>query len=70
MRNVTLEEKIKILKTLKISKTILFASVIALPNSTVTQLNKMYNKFIWNHRKPKNKEKTLINNFDKEGLNV
>ena len=70
MRNVTLEEKIKILKTLTISKTILLASVIVLPNSTVTQLNKMYNEFIWNHRKPKNKEKTLINNFDKEGLNV
>ena len=70
MRNVTLEEKIKILKTLTISKTILLASVIVLPNSTVTQLNKMHKEFIWNHRKPKNKEKTLINNFDKEGLNV
>ena len=70
MRNVILEEKIKILKTLTIFKTILLASVIVLPNSTVTQLNKMHKEFIWNHRKPKNKEKTLINNFDKDGLNV
>ena len=70
MRNVTLEEKIKILKTLTISKTTLLASVIVLPNSTVTQLNKMHKEFIWNHRKPKNKEKNLINNFDKKGLNV
>ena len=68
MRNLTLEEKITIFKTLAIPKIIHLASVTVSPNSTITQLNKIYKEFIWNHKRPKVKEKTLINNFDKGGL--
>ena len=39
-----------------------------LPNSAITQLNKIYNEFIWDHKRPKRKEKTLMNNFDNAGL--
>ena len=69
MRNLTLEGKITIFKTLAISKIIhLNASVIVLPNSTITELNKIHKDFIWNHKRPKIKEKILFNNFDKGGL--
>ena len=68
MRNLTLEGKITIFKTLAISKIIHLASVTVLPNSTITELNKIHKEFIWNHKRPKIKEKTLINNFDKGGL--
>ena len=68
MRNVTLEGKITIFKTLAISKIIHLASVTVLPNSTITELNKIHKDFIWIHQRPKIKEKTLINNFDKGGL--
>ena len=51
-----------------ISKIINLASVTVLSNSTITQLNKINREFIWNHKRPKIKGKTLINNFDKGGL--
>ena len=60
MRNLILEGKITII--------IHLASVTVLPNSTITQLNKIHKEFIWNHKRPKIKEKTLINNFDTGGL--
>ena len=44
------------------------ASVTVLPNSTITELNRTNKEFIWNHKRPKIKEKTLINNFGKGGL--
>ena len=51
-----------------ISKIMHLASVTVLPNSTITQLNKIHKEFIWNHKRPKIKGKTLINNFDKVSL--
>ena len=56
MRNLTLEGKITIFKTLPISKIIHLPSVTVLPNSTITQLNKIHKEFIWNHKIPKIKE--------------
>ena len=49
-------------------KIIHLASVTVLPNSTVAQLNTIHKEFIWNYKRPKIKEKTLINSFDKSGL--
>ena len=56
------------MKTLVISEIIHFPSVTVLPNSRITQLNKIDKEFIWNHETPKIKEKTLINNFEKGAL--
>ena len=50
MRNLTLEGKIPIFKTLTISKIIHLTSVTVLPNSTITELNKMHKEFIRNHK--------------------
>ena len=68
MKNLTLEGKIAILKKLTISKITHLASVTVLLNSTITHLNKIHKEFIWNHKKLKIKEKTIINNFHKDGL--
>ena len=70
MRNLTLEGKIPIFKTLPISKIIHLASVTVLPNSTITELCKIHKDFIGHHKRPKSKktQKALINNFDKGGL--
>ena len=68
MRNLTLQGKITIFKILAISKIIHLSSVTVLPNSTITQLNKIHKEFVWNHKRPKIKEKTVINNSDKGGL--
>ena len=63
MRILSLEGKFTIFKTLAISKVIHLASVIVLPNSIITQLNKRHKEFISNHKRPKIKEKTRNNNF-------
>ena len=68
MRNFTVEGKNTILITLEISKVIHLVSVKVLIYSTVTHLNKIHNEFTWNHKKPKIKEKTLINDLEKGGL--
>ena len=71
MRNLTIEEKIRIFKILVISKIIHLASVTVLPNSTITELRKIHKDFIGHHKRPKskkNKKQTLIDNFDKGGL--
>ena len=56
------------MKTLVISEIIHFPSVTVLSNSRITQLNKIDKEFIWNHKTPKIKEKTLINKFEKGAL--
>ena len=68
MRNLTLEGKITIFKTLAISKIIHLASITVLPNTTINQLDKIHKEFIWNHERPTIIEKTVINRFDKTGL--
>ena len=57
MRNLTLEGKITIFQTLAISKITHLASVTILLNSTLTQLNKIHEEYICNHKRPKIKEK-------------
>ena len=68
MRNLTLEGKITIFKTLAISKIIHLASITVLPNTTINQLDKIHKELIWNHKRPTIIEKTVINRFDKTGL--
>ena len=46
VRNLTFEGKIIIFKKLTISKIMHLASVVVLPNSTITQLNKIHKEFI------------------------
>ena len=73
MKNLTIEEKIRIFKILVISKIIHLASVTVLPNSTITELRKIHKDFNGHHKRPKSKKKkkkkkTLIDNFDTGGL--
>ena len=50
------------------NSSVLVQGRVNLPNSTITQLNKIHKEFIWNHKRKEIKEKSLINNFDKGGL--
>ena len=58
MRNLTLEGKIIIFKTLAISKTIHLASVTVLLNSTITQLKK-YIQYLFGIIKDQKSKKKL-----------
>ena len=47
MRQLTIEGKVLIFKTLTISKVVHFALVKIVPSSTIAQLEKIQKRFIW-----------------------
>ena len=68
MRNLTIQGKITVFKTLAISKIVHLSLVTEVPNAIVLELNKIQNDFIWNGNKPKIKHSTLCDTYDKGGL--
>ena len=55
IRNLTIQGKITIFKTLTISKVIHLALVTNVPQAIIDQLNKIQKDFIWNRKQPQNK---------------
>ena len=68
MRNLTLEEKITIFKTLAISKIIHLSLVTNVPTQIINELNKIQKEFIWNGSNPKIKHSNLCNKYENGGL--
>ena len=68
LRNLTVQGKITIFKTLALSKIIHMALVKVIPTSTIDLLNKIQKQFIWNNLKPKIKQSTLCNNYQDGAL--
>ena len=68
MRNLTIQGKITVFKTLAISNIVHLSLVTEVPNAIVLELNKIQNDFIWNGNKPKIKHSTLCDTYDKGGL--
>ena len=68
IRNFTVQGKIKIFKTLAISKVIHLALVTNVPQVIIDQLNKIQKDFIWNRKYPKIKHSTLCNTHENGGL--
>ena len=68
MRNLTLEGKITIFKTLAISKIIHLSLVTNVPTQIINELNKIQKEFIWNGSNPKIKHSTLCNKYENGGL--
>ena len=68
MRNLTLEGKTTIFKTLAISKIIHLSLVTNVPTQIINELNKTQKEFIWNGSNPKIKHSTLCNKYENGGL--
>ena len=68
MRNLTLEEKITIFRTLAISKIIHLSLVTNVPTQIINELNEIQEEFIWNGSNPKIKHSTLCNKYENGGL--
>ena len=68
IRNLTVQGKITIFKTLAISKVIHLALVTNVPQAIIDQLNKIQKDFIWNQKHPKIRHSTLCNTFKNGGL--
>ena len=68
LRNLTIQGKITIFKTLAISKVIHLGLVTNVPQVIIDQLNKIQKDFIWNHKQPKIRHSTLCNTYENDGL--
>ena len=68
MRQLSIEGKITIFKTLAISKIVHLALVTNVPVTTINQLNKIQKEFIWKGGNPKIKHSTLCNTHENGGL--
>ena len=63
-RNLSLEGKITVFKSLALSKITHLALVKTIPPSIIDQLNKTQKNFVWNGLNPKIKNSTINNNYE------
>ena len=68
IRNLTVQGKITIFKTLAISKVIHLALITNVPQVIIDQLNKIQKDFIWNRKHPKIRHSILCNTHKNGGL--
>ena len=69
-RKLTLHGRIKIVKTLGLSKLIYNTSVLEIPVNYVKEINRISFEFIWEGKPPKIKRKTIIANISHGGLKM
>ena len=67
-RNLTLEGKITIFKTLAISQIVYNAFLSSVPKYVIDTLKRIQNDFLWNGKKAKIKHLTLCNSYEMGGL--
>ena len=70
MRNLTMERKITVFKTLAVSKIIHLSLVTNVPTEIINELNKIQKEFIGNGNNPKTKDTTLCNKNENGGLKM
>ena len=68
MRQLTLEGRITVFKSLAIFKVIHLLLVTKLHNNTIDLVYKIQKNFIWQDKKEKIKHSTLCNGYEKGGL--
>jgi len=68
MRNLSLEGKVTVFKSLAISKIVHLALVTTVPTSTIDLFKIIQKEFLWDDKKPKVKHETLCNEYENGGL--
>ena len=68
LRNLTIEGRIVVFKSLAISKLIHLALVTEIPTTIINLLTKIEMEFIWKGKNPKIKNSTLCNDYEYGGL--
>ena len=68
MKNLTLQGKIVIFKTIALSKIVFQSFITTMPKYVVNKLEKMHKAFLWNNSTPKIKHETLCNDYKAGGL--
>ena len=68
MRNLTLEGKIIVFKTLALSKIVHLCLTSVVPKQIIEEIENIQKNFLWNRSTPKIKHSTLCNSFATGGL--
>ena len=68
MRNITLEGKIIIFKTLALSKILYLTLITSFSKQLIEEIQRIQKAFIWNILTPKIKHETFCNSFEEDGL--
>ena len=68
MRNITLEGKIVMVKTLAVSKIIYLTLITSFSKQLIEEIRIIQKDFIWNNLTPKIKHETLCNTFEEGDL--
>ena len=63
MRNITLEGKIIIIKTLAVSKIVYLILITSFSKQLIEDIQRIQKAFIWNNLTPKTKHETLCNSL-------
>ena len=68
MRNLTLEERIVVFKTLAVSKIVFRAPLTKIPHQVVKELEKIQKSFLWKDSTPKIRHETTCKDYKDGGL--
>ena len=68
IRNLTIEGKVLVFKSLAISKKVQLSFLTTVPHAIINQLKNIQKNFIWNRKNPKIKHSTLSNSYKNGGL--
>ena len=68
MKNLTLEGKIAIFKTIAISKIVCQSFIATVPEHIINELEKIQQAFLWKNSTPKIKHESLCNDYKADGL--
>ena len=68
MRNLTLEGRIVVFKTLAISKIVFLALLTKIPHQVVKELEKIQKSFLWKDSTPKIRHETTCKDYKDGGL--
>ena len=68
MRNITVDWKIIIFKTLALSKIVHLILITLFSKQLIDEMQKILKDFLWNNQNPKIKHESLCNSFEEGGL--
>ena len=69
-RDLTMQGRILILKTLALSQVVYPVSSLYVPNWVINEINKEFYSFVWKYKRDKICRKVLVNEIDKGGLKM
>ena len=69
-RDLSLQGRILVIKSLALSKIVYLISAICIPERVINEINKHFFGFLWKYKRGKIARKVQINTIENGGLNI